>query len=221
MPKPLCAICGVRDGITKDHIPPRSIFVKPYPNNLITVPACPACNNGSNQYDEIFAAMLGLHVARGEQQAQRRMFNERALKILGKNQRLARDTLKTARPVEIRTPSGVIVEQASAILWDSRSHDEVITRIVRGLYYRHYGEILGARAVVKPYWFRELGPKLRAVAAGLNTVTIGDVFTYHYGRTEKSPLCSAWLFEFYQGHWAGGFTTPVEASIGQVAEMGD
>lgn len=36
----LCCYCGINSSTTKDHIPPKSIFNKPLPNNLITVPYC-------------------------------------------------------------------------------------------------------------------------------------------------------------------------------------
>ena len=51
---PICAICGkVVEKVTSDHIPPKSMFGTK-PNNLITVPACPACNGGSSADDEYF-----------------------------------------------------------------------------------------------------------------------------------------------------------------------
>lgn len=40
----LCCYCGVRKATTKDHIPPKSIFNKPRPCDLITVPYCFECN---------------------------------------------------------------------------------------------------------------------------------------------------------------------------------
>lgn len=40
----ICVYCGQRPGSTRDHVPPRSIFVKPYPKNMSTVPACLECN---------------------------------------------------------------------------------------------------------------------------------------------------------------------------------
>jgi hypothetical protein len=56
----LCCICQVRPAVTKDHIPPKSFFPEPRANNLelITVPACSLCNNGSSDVDDEFRAFL-------------------------------------------------------------------------------------------------------------------------------------------------------------------
>jgi hypothetical protein len=36
----ICAYCGTEGPITADHVPPQSWLERPYPDNLITVPAC-------------------------------------------------------------------------------------------------------------------------------------------------------------------------------------
>jgi len=48
--------------VTDDHLPPRNIFPKPQPNNvdLITVPACSKCNEGSSRDDEEFKLYISL-----------------------------------------------------------------------------------------------------------------------------------------------------------------
>lgn len=48
----LCAYCGVRNSETVDHIPPKLLLAPPYPNNLLTVPACFACNTSFQANDE-------------------------------------------------------------------------------------------------------------------------------------------------------------------------
>ena len=57
-----CVVCGVPLTLgksSKDHVPPKSVLNKPYPNRLPTVPACTKCNNESGAKDEYFAAWLG------------------------------------------------------------------------------------------------------------------------------------------------------------------
>jgi hypothetical protein len=48
----LCAYCGLEPGTTVDHIPPKLFFAPPYPSNLLTVPACTACNKSFQADDE-------------------------------------------------------------------------------------------------------------------------------------------------------------------------
>jgi hypothetical protein len=42
-----CVYCSDGQGITKDHVPPRSFFPEPRPANLITVPSYKICNSGA------------------------------------------------------------------------------------------------------------------------------------------------------------------------------
>lgn len=57
-----CAICGKEEATTSDHIPPRGIFPKPRPSNLITVPTCFRCNHAGSKYDERFRVYLNMEV---------------------------------------------------------------------------------------------------------------------------------------------------------------
>ena len=56
-----CVYCANR-ATTRDHVPPRLLLEKPYPNNLITVPACNSCNNEFSADEEYFLTILA-HVA--------------------------------------------------------------------------------------------------------------------------------------------------------------
>ncbi len=58
----LCAISGEIKTTTREHIPPKNIFPRPLPSDLITVPACAECNNGASRYDEIFKVLLSFGV---------------------------------------------------------------------------------------------------------------------------------------------------------------
>jgi hypothetical protein len=50
-----CAICGKPcETTTRDHIPPKGLFGKPLPDNLLTVPSCQQCNQEASGDDEYF-----------------------------------------------------------------------------------------------------------------------------------------------------------------------
>jgi hypothetical protein len=55
---PLCYICRRRVAETRDHIPPKSLFPKPRPSDLITAPCCFLCNNRNSRSDEYFRLMM-------------------------------------------------------------------------------------------------------------------------------------------------------------------
>jgi 5-methylcytosine-specific restriction endonuclease McrA len=48
----ICAYCGSPDDLNKDHVPPKNLFPKPRPNNLIKVPACPICHSRQTSKDD-------------------------------------------------------------------------------------------------------------------------------------------------------------------------
>lgn len=206
--KPLCAICGVREATTKDHLPPKAILVKPYPANLITVPACADCNNGAATYDEQFRVYLGAAVGDKNPSA-RKLWKDGSLATLRKNKKLVTALSSTMREVEVKTPSGVVLGKRTACLWPVRAYEAVVERIARGLYYHHFDEVLGKRAKCKVNLLYSVAPQYLDDTASWPTVQIGEMFAYRYGRADESPLNSLWVFEFYQSHWASVETRPV------------
>ena len=52
--KKSCIYCGNTEDLTKDHIPPKTLFPKPRPSNLITVPCCKNCNGSFSLEKDLF-----------------------------------------------------------------------------------------------------------------------------------------------------------------------
>lgn len=52
-----CLFCGGQSQ-TKDHIPSKNLLEKPYPNNLLTIPACEKCNKSFSLDEEYFLNVL-------------------------------------------------------------------------------------------------------------------------------------------------------------------
>ena len=220
----LCAICGLKAATTSDHLPPKSIFPKPRPSNLITVPSCADCNNSASELDENFRLYLALHVGDLEDKLTAAYFYE-ALRTYKHNKKLQREILGIVELVDLKTPSGINLGLGMKVLWNSKSHDAVIERIVRGLYFHHFGEVLPSIANVSPKWFNQPDEVFLEKLEGLKKNVIGDnQFVYSYGRENEHPSFSVWYFEFYGRHWAGAHTgmntLPVNA-IEQADERGD
>ena len=202
-----CAICGARPATTRDHIPPKGIFPKPRPN-LITVPACVNCNLRASNFDETFRAYLSLHVGTNGHLTHR-LFETGALPTLRHNHRLRRTIIDGGEAVDLTTPAGLIWGRGMRVLWDSRAHDAVIERTVRGLYYHHFGRVLGKSVTLKVQWLRTIPSEVMQAMANAPLVVIGDrQFMYRYRRASDEPLTSVWLFNFYDRHFAGGHTIP-------------
>src|SRR6266404_736942 len=65
-PSPLCGYCGLNVATTADHIPPKLLLSRPYPENLVTVPACRRCNSSFQSDDEYtrFVVSVDLRAAK-------------------------------------------------------------------------------------------------------------------------------------------------------------
>jgi hypothetical protein len=62
-----CVYCGRDKSLTVDHISPKLVLSKPYPNNLITVPACSECNAAFQVDDEYTRLVASIDVRASNQ----------------------------------------------------------------------------------------------------------------------------------------------------------
>jgi hypothetical protein len=204
---PLCAICGERDGTTRDHVPPKAIFPKPRPNNLVTVPACLECNNGASDNDDLFKVFLSLQAA-GNNEIARKLFQEKTVRTLKRNQSLLALILEEAKELQIINNQGNI-ETRTGILWNSAAHDAVMERTIRGLYFHHSGSPIPIDTNLAVQWLHGVPEEILPSLHLFNEVVLGDdQVTYKYIIYGDDPRHSLWLFDFYGAHWASGHTSP-------------
>lgn len=82
-----------------------------------------------------------------------------------------------------------------------RPHNAVLDKTVRGLYFHHYGEILGARVSCKVTVLTSLPKEMGAIIDMMELATVGgNAVIYRHGRAVESPLDSIWLLLFYGKH---------------------
>ncbi|NNV53850.1 hypothetical protein [Limnovirga soli] len=196
-----CCYCGIREATTKDHVPPKSIFNKPRPDDLITVPCCLMCNNDASKSDEKFKVYLGMHIARQGGESER-LFKEGVLPSAKHNYKLRKNIFNSMYPVNIATDSGIITGKGMAVPWDNEAHCRTIERLIRGLFFHHYGKIISNNASISTFWFKE-PQSIFNVKLYENSIANG-YFKYQYNKVEESDFDSIWHFNFYNGHYAGG-----------------
>lgn len=205
---PTCVICGECDGTTRDHVPPKAIFPKPRPDNLVTVPACSKCNNGQSDNDDLFKVFLSMQAA-GNNEIARRLFQEKTVRTLKRNQSLLAAIQKEAKEIEVLNNQGQL-ETRTGVLWDSVAHDAVIERTIRGLYFHHWESPVPSDTRLSVQWLRSVPTEVLPMLHLFNEVVIGDnQVTYKYIIHENDPRHSLWLFDFYGAHWASGYTSPM------------
>ncbi|ACD82210.1 hypothetical protein [Candidatus Methylacidiphilum infernorum] len=197
---------------------PKGIFPAPAPENLITVPSCKSCNNGYSRDEEEFLIDLVLSATALDK-------NNEANKVLGKVVRELRGERKgvirsgrrkksfrvvqSARLVDVFTPSDVFLGQVVAFPANGDAFYRVIDKIVRGLYYHHFGKALSRDALVwqqpvdrsSPDWREEF---IKMVAPfKWKKFMIGNGKTFQYllatGQTDGFDE-TYWILVFYEGN---------------------
>jgi hypothetical protein len=203
-----CVYCGKLCKPTVDHVPPKGIFPKPRPNDLITVPACEDCNGRASQIDEAFKTGIALQ-ADPDLSPFHAALQQGGLSTLKKNRRLARELLSDSKDVLIRNKYGVLAAR-KAFLWPAKYHDEVVERTTKGLYFHETGKSLlelGCDVSVNYHGQRPL--ELPEVAKFMKVRTVGrQQFTYTFGIAAEDPRYSVWVYDFYGAHHASASTFP-------------
>lgn len=199
----LCAICGVRETSTRDHVPPKNLFPKPRPSDLVTVPACSECNNGSSVEDEDFRTYLALQIGKQSDVADKLWLS--AKKSLDRRTRMRQEFLKSLVTATISTPTGPIQRTAFAI--PCRVYDVVFERVIRGLYFHHFECILGPDVDVHVEPLIGLDDRSYKLIAGFPTYSIGGTaFVYKCVKAREDSRVSTWVLQLYESHWILGET---------------
>jgi len=194
-----CAICGTRAATTRDHVPPKSIFPKPLPSDLVTVPACGNCNSGSSPSDEEFKVGLSM-LAGMETPETLKLWKDGVMRTLAHNRRMHREVMDRFVQVDVRSPGGIYLHTREAILIPKQPIHSVLERTIRGLYYHHFGEALGTRARCDVQQFQERGDNtdIGNFVMSMPPGSIGNgLLRYRFARAEDSPLSSLWFMLFF------------------------
>jgi len=198
-PKGTCVFCG-KPATTKDHIPPRKIYVQTEPDDLITVPACRSCNNGTKLDDEYFrlCVMTG---GSNNAEVEQHIF-DKLMPSLRRNPKLLAMFMKGARTVDITTPSGIVIGQRHAFDFDRKRLQRIVEKIVKGLYWRNKGKRLGDECYVRDFVLTNQGdfglPAFDFKSAKWEEVAGGD-FRYQFIQVPQDDCLTGWSLEFYRG----------------------
>jgi hypothetical protein len=126
------------------------------------------------------------------------------------------------RQLDVVTPSGLHLGKRDVLLFDRELHDMMIARIVRGLYFWRFGEVLAPWVRIRPMLFDRLDQSFVEAFSGCTQMTIGGgQFMFLSGRAEEGFDCSIWLLGFYQRHWAGAITNELVIEAQPLPEGSD
>jgi len=193
-----CVYCGSKKDLTRDHIPPKCIFAEPRPTNLISVPACESCNTSFKLDDEFFRIFVTAESAQ-DNPAARRIWEEAVMqRSLKRSPRLKAKLRSSLGKVDLYSPGGIFLGEASTLRFSKERINPVLERIVRGLYWRHRGSRIDPNAEFLFYKNPEIEDPMIHVFRSFRWTRIGshDEFWYGFG-IAPSHIASIWIFIFF------------------------
>jgi hypothetical protein len=200
-----CAYYGKKARITKDHIPPKNIFSKPRPGNLITVPSCIECNREASKDDEYFRNALVMRYDTYEHPDATKNWLTilRSIKR-SKSSGLRKAMLSGLKPIDIVTPAGIFIGKSGMYEVDVKRLIKTVNRIIKGIFYFEFRKALPIEYNVHSYLLEQLKfdnevVKLIAMVKNGFSQTIGkNVFSYWIRKTDEDPNCTISLLVFYK-----------------------
>jgi hypothetical protein len=220
-----CVYCGEPGPLTNDHVPPKNLFAKPRPSNLVTVPSCRKCNKSFELDDEYFrlAITTGIDPISFPNEFD---LSVNAIRKLRDPRKIGfrKSMLASFSKKPQYTPAGLYLGQAGVLEIDVARVQNVVSRIIRGLFFVHSGRRLPStsRVWVLSDWFggdygsdAEFVASLQEILAALDTEQVREigerVFRYRYRLGDDGLDQSIWEFSFYaHRHFVGATEGPSE-----------
>jgi hypothetical protein len=214
-----CAFCGATENVTDDHVPPKCLFAKPKPSNLITVPSCRNCNAGSGQDDTYFRDTLIFWDATRDHPVSQKLLPT----VIGSLRRPEQEAYTCGivgrlRRVSGYTTGGIRLQNQEALQFDPSRLNRTAVKIVKGLHYHEFGKRLSDRCSALAFCLHSekdarldsIAQKACGVAMSGHKKVIGNgVFTYWYSHEpEKHSERTVWLLLFYERVPFFGLTGP-------------
>jgi hypothetical protein len=211
----VCAYCGSAAPEARDHIPPKGMFGRPCPSDLLTVPCCERCRSGWSKDDEYFRTVV-LSADNLQADPRTAKVTKSLLRSLVKLSKKGFSHLmgKSLTIVELLTKSGLLVGKRPGIKIDSNRVTRVLVRILRALFYREFGfPVPGdytVDATFDQYGERILPMHKRPPFVPIRR-TANNIFLWTYAKASDDPLATLWIGAFYGKVFFAGMVGPDHA----------
>ncbi|OGC78197.1 MAG: hypothetical protein A2Z27_01065 [candidate division Zixibacteria bacterium RBG_16_50_21] len=216
-----CYLCGKKDISTRDHIPPKGLFLSPAPSNLITVPSCESCNKSYELDDEYLRVFLSSRPNRNT--IAKQIWDEKVVgKTFRRSPKLREVLSRTIRTSELHTPAGIYIGKLYSVDWLGKRLRREFERIVRGLYLHEMGLRLPS-GLRFDFWdqsdFNIQNEIIHVYATATErTIGTGEVFVYRYHVAPDDLSLGIWWLLFYRSTIVCGIhehSANLEEAIGQ------
>lgn len=200
-----CVYCDHSRDLTRDHIPPKSLYPKPMPCDLITVPCCYSCNQSFQKDDYLLRYVLTLTVGISENLAAEAVREKVIKDFERKEQEKLRNALGWHIYPDIHpTPYGLYLGNTIGHNILFQRLDNVLGRIVKALYYFECKIKLSKN--YHPYSVPIYSLKSSAFNKKIMYLLLhqdlqrknDEVFQYRFYLSRHTPYWSVWLLTFYK-----------------------
>jgi len=192
---PNCYLCGAT-ARTADHVPPRGLF-DVVPQNIITVPACFACNSSFAIDEEYFRTTVAA-LAYANSNTARRVWDGAVNRSFRRRPRGLRKRLATSLvPVQIQNEMGQVVGQAPGLEVEGGRVGLIVRKIIKGIFYAQRG---GRLADADLIIFRDgdVPFNMEETTRGMDETNMGEVFRF---RSQYSETGGGIWIQFYRSQW--------------------
>jgi len=199
-----CVYCGEEKELSGDHVPPKNLFKKPRPNNLITVDSCDKCNRSYQKDDEYFRAITATLEKSEKHLEAKELWETKIMPSYLKSNKIGfREMIRQSlKPIEILTEGGIFLGRRIGYEIDVDRFNNVIQRTIKGLFWHERRFRLSDEFEVKIKMqpdVREIKPEVLDAFAAIRPKIIGNnVFVYRALFFDEEPYGSGWLLSFYQ-----------------------
>lgn len=201
-----CALCGKARRVTREHVPPKNLFLPPRPGNTITVPVCELCNHGyhlDDEYFRVFVAALAEPRTRLWRLWKERVVGSSFARSGGLKGRLNADhalLLGRHRQEPLRTPAGDLVTDdllPRLQPFDASRVNAVVEKIVRCLHFFILGVPLPVGAQVQITVADLTEDEMRELR-DTPTGQVGHEGEFVFRRQQTDDHEARWLLAFYE-----------------------
>lgn len=198
----ICIYCGqIAD--TREHIPAKHFFKGSTEKNLIVVPSCKRCNSSFQKDEDFFRQFWVSMLIDRSLEATKLMENEISRSIK-RTPALGWQMFRQMSLIDLVTSSGAYLGKGTAYKIseaDSARIDRVVTKIVKGLFYKQFKQVIPKNWIVDIRWINpkmEKELQLQELAKTLvwNVIKV-DTFAYGFNYVPESYQ-SIWIMDFFK-----------------------
>jgi hypothetical protein len=219
-----CVFFGSKGPLNDDHVPPKTLFPKPRPSNLIKVPSCITSNWGASKDDEYFRLVISMRHDTGDHPAVKAILPSVYRSLEKTKKRGFREALfNSMKDIDIVTADGIYLGTATGYNVDLRRLDSVAARITAGLYFHEFGTPVSENVRIKVYALDGVdansSAKLQLTEISKKVIKssqpriFGDnVFVYWYQAAQNNTAMTVWGLAFYERFLFLALTMPKNAA---------